>query len=95
MGVRITDLETVALYDSVSGFAFGPTFPSEEAAMDFLEYTEQEEDPRLWSDAKAEGLHSAWIEARGADFGYEPAGPPRTRYIVGADGVPYGPFGGS
>jgi hypothetical protein len=38
MGVRITDEENVALYDSTSGQAFGPIFPSREEAADFLEW---------------------------------------------------------
>ena len=73
MGVRITDLETVALYDSVSGYAFGPTFDSEEAAQDFLDYTAALEtpDPRLWDDETTDRLYQLWIAARGAQYGLE------------------------
>ncbi len=42
MGIHITgdceDDKTAALYDSVSGFAFGPTFENNEQANDFLAY---------------------------------------------------------
>ena len=46
MGVRITDEETVALYDSTSGVAFGPTFRSEAEAEDFLVWCEFRARPR-------------------------------------------------
>jgi hypothetical protein len=38
MSVRITDGEHVALYDSVTGEAFGPVMDSEEHAERFLEH---------------------------------------------------------
>lgn len=39
MGIRITSQEKVAaLFDSVSGFAFGPTFEDEFEAQDFLDW---------------------------------------------------------
>ena len=71
MGVRITDSENVSLYDSVSGWAFGPTFPSEEAALDFLEFTKDEPDPRVWDNHKTEMWHALWIAERGKEFGLE------------------------
>jgi hypothetical protein len=41
MSVRITsDEEVVALYDNVSGFAFGEVFDSTEEATSFLEWCE-------------------------------------------------------
>ena len=41
MGLRfISNDEVTALYDSVSGWAFGPTFPDQEAAERFLNWTE-------------------------------------------------------
>lgn len=47
MGVRITGQEgRVALYDSVSGFAFGPTFEDEDEAQAFLEWWEANGDGR-------------------------------------------------
>ena len=36
MGVRFTDSEAVAMYDSVTGQAFGPVFADEDEAEDFL-----------------------------------------------------------
>lgn len=71
MGVRITDLEAVALYDSVTETAFGPIFPSEEAAQDFLDFTAGRADPRLWDQAEMNLLHRLWIEHNGAQFGLE------------------------
>jgi hypothetical protein len=38
MGVRITDREHVALYDSTTDTAFGPIFDSMAQAEDFLNY---------------------------------------------------------
>ena len=39
MSVRSTDSEGVsALYDSVTGLAFGPVFSKDESASDFLEW---------------------------------------------------------
>ena len=44
MGVRITDLETVALYDSVTETAFGPTFERESEAQAFLDWLREGDD---------------------------------------------------
>lgn len=44
MGVRITDLETVALYDSTTGMAFGPTFERESEAEAFLAWLKEGDD---------------------------------------------------
>ena len=44
MGVRITDLQTVALYDSVTGTAFGPTFGRESEAQAFLDWLREGDD---------------------------------------------------
>lgn len=71
MGVRITDSEAVALYDSVTGYAFGPTFPSEEAAQDFLQFTEEYPDPRTWSDQTMDLHFRDWVAARGEPYGLE------------------------
>ena len=38
MGVRTTDRAAVAMYDSVTGQAFGPVFDSTSDADDFLEW---------------------------------------------------------
>lgn len=41
MGLRFTtDENVVALFDSVSGWAFGPTFDSTQSAELFLDWTE-------------------------------------------------------
>ena len=50
MGVRITGAEgKTALYDSVSGFAFGLVFDNNEEADDFLEFAKNTEFSRLYS----------------------------------------------
>ena len=41
MGVRITDSETVALYDSTTATAFGPLFSSEDEAQEFLDWLKE------------------------------------------------------
>ena len=38
MGVRFTDSENVAMYDSVTGQAFGPVFADADEAEDFIEW---------------------------------------------------------
>ncbi len=38
MSVRITDAENVAMYDSVTGTAFGPIFTSETECQEFQEW---------------------------------------------------------
>ena len=68
MGVRLLidrDESRAALYDSVSGFAFGPTFESPEQAEDFLEYVAGEDgrDPRVLPSPLLEELHAAWHRA--------------------------------
>ena len=41
MGLRfVTDDEVTAMYDSVSGWAFGPIFHDEDEAQRFLDWTE-------------------------------------------------------
>ena len=57
MGVRITkDEGKVALFDSVSGFAFGPVFDDEFEAEAFLAYCRNHDlpDPRAMSDRDIE-----------------------------------------
>jgi hypothetical protein len=56
MGVRLsTDENVVALFDSVTGWAFGPTFP------------DSDEDGRELSDADMSARHSLWRERRQQD----------------------------
>lgn len=71
MSVRISDAEHVALYDSVTGTAFGPTFMSESDAADFLDWLEV--DPR--------GL-AAWV--LGDCFEAWRIGAPRSPAVVAA-----------
>lgn len=64
MSVRITSTENVvALFDSVSGWAFGPTFESEDAAQDFLETAESENAPDLStiSNDELERFYNFWL----------------------------------
>ena len=63
MGVRITGREGVsALYDSVSGFAFGIVFDNNEEADDFLEFAKNNEprDLRVLLDTEFSRLYSKW-----------------------------------
>ena len=64
MGIRITgDEGKTALYDSVSGFAFGIVFDSDEEADDFLEFAKANgtRDLRVLSDSGLERLYSKWV----------------------------------
>lgn len=56
----------VALYDSVSGFAFGPVLDSEEEAETFLKLVEEETgtDPRALSDKTMERLFADFQKER-------------------------------
>jgi hypothetical protein len=48
MGIRNTEDEgVVALFDSVSGFAFGPTFQDSDEAEAFIRFAERESDADL------------------------------------------------
>ena len=63
MGVRITSQEkVVALFDSVTGFAFGPTFQDEESADAFLVWLRDRDgrDARSLSDREIGELHRVW-----------------------------------
>lgn len=64
MGVRLTSDEDVcALFDSVSGFAFGPTFDNSDDAQDFLDYlATYGSDPRSLSDAHMSAHYEAWTQ---------------------------------
>ncbi len=56
MSVLLTNDRKVAMYDSVSGFAFGPTFDSEDEASEFVDflYEEYDSDPRALNDKEME-----------------------------------------
>lgn len=62
MGVRITaDEGVVALFDSTSGFAFGPTMQDSDEAEAFLRFAEREtdgKDPRDMTDKEIGDLHA-------------------------------------
>lgn len=71
MGVRLIadpngGNDSVAMYDSVSGFAFGPVFASEEDAEDFIEYARREydRDVRQLPDEALKRLHESWSKGR-------------------------------
>jgi hypothetical protein len=62
MGIRITTSEKVsALFDSVTGWAFGPTFETEDEAESFLNFTASGDDLRTLDDAELDKLHRAWL----------------------------------
>ena len=66
MGVRTTwDESRVAIYDSVSGFAFGPTFADADDAVSYLDYLNDvtDLDPREQTDRQLEGFLSGWLDA--------------------------------
>ena len=80
MGVRITTSEKVsALFDSVSGWAFGPTFETEDEAESFLNFTASGDDLR--APEVAEGPTSGFDPARRLCDDGSCVG------VVGADGV--------
>jgi len=63
MGIQNTAAEdTVALFDSVSGVAFGPVFDSEDEAEDFLNFCELEghDDIRQLAEGTLMELHIKW-----------------------------------
>ena len=67
MGIRITgDEGKTALYDSVSGFAFGLVFDNSEEANDFLEFVGKNEprDLRILKDSELESLYSKWFSQK-------------------------------
>lgn len=67
MGLRLTSGENVvAMFDSVSGWAFGPTFADEDEARDFIEWgtAHYGGDLRCASDTELASTYSAWWNAR-------------------------------
>lgn len=70
MSVRITSQEkVVALFDSVTGFAFGPTFEDEESADAFLAWLRERDgrDARVLSDREIADVHHVWWVETGRD----------------------------
>lgn len=67
MGVRTTASEkVVAIFDSVSGYAFGPTFYDEEAADSFLAFADgySDKDLRAMTDAELSEVYESWLKER-------------------------------
>lgn len=66
MGVRNTATEgKVAMFDSTSGFAFGPTFDSESELDDFVAFVESIE-PRDLRAVPGDELEAYVVQWRGA-----------------------------
>lgn len=63
MGVRITtDEDKAALFDSVTGFAFGPTFDNSDDAQEFLAYLQSfGEDGRELTPVALASRYDAWL----------------------------------
>lgn len=66
MSVRITGTYEVALYDSTTGVAFGPTFESEDDAIEFLDHLKEigERDPRVIPVGELIALAAEWKAER-------------------------------
>jgi hypothetical protein len=61
MGVRITDDRNVALFDSVTGYAFGPVFESRDDAEDFMAwFGDHPSSLRTTPNSTLEALVHAW-----------------------------------
>jgi hypothetical protein len=69
MGIRLTCPEDkVALFDSVTGWAFGPVFDNVTEGEDFLRYTADAPDLRTLDPATLEQMHRDWYgEYHGGD----------------------------
>jgi hypothetical protein len=64
MGVRLTDSENVALYDSTTGTAFGPIFESRDDAEAFciwLGENNEVPDPRKHNNGDLKDLYADWV----------------------------------
>lgn len=78
MGIRITDHENVALYNSTDGNAFGVTFPSKDHAEDFIEWARTQRHIPVEDGYKLdklnrrefEALFVHWYKERVDDDGY-------------------------
>lgn len=68
MGVRITtDENKAAIFDSVTGWAFGPVFDTAEDAEDFLKFFDANgigPDPRAVSAKVLESAFGDWLNCR-------------------------------
>ena len=67
MGVRLivasprSGSDRVAMYDSVTGWAFGPIFSSPEEADSFLDFLEN--DARTYSDRDLQEQYHRWLKS--------------------------------
>jgi hypothetical protein len=65
MAVHVTDKDSVALFDSVTGIAFGEVFSDHDHAIAFLDYLHSiEEDARALSPADLERIRRGWERDR-------------------------------
>ncbi len=64
MLVNESDQEVAYLYDSVTGWAFGPQFESVEDALSFLRWLGEgkDSDPRGFTDAHLEARYVSWLD---------------------------------
>lgn len=64
MGLQLTSVEgKTAMFDSVTGWAFGPAFDTEREANSFMEWLEVEhglEDARIISPDRLHELYAEW-----------------------------------
>ena len=68
MGTRTTASEdVVAIFDSVTGWAFGPTFENQEDAESFLEFAARDggRDVRTYDQGELEQVHIQWLRHTG------------------------------
>lgn len=54
--------DSVAMYDSVTGWAFGPVFSSEDDAEAFIAWLDN--DARSYSEGRLAELYKQWIDER-------------------------------
>lgn len=64
-GLPATGSDRVALYDSATGWAFGPVFGDEDEAQAFLDFLVR--DARSFSNAELEAQHKRFVDLRGED----------------------------
>jgi hypothetical protein len=66
MALGITNAQNVALFDTSSGWAFGPVFDSKEDAEDFIRYAREvnDVDPRQVATYELAVIHAAWVMHR-------------------------------
>lgn len=69
MGCRILSSPSACLYDSVTGWAFGPILDDEEDAENFLIFLKEktETDPRMMSDQELGDYYSAYLRIKNND----------------------------